>query len=88
MITPVKVQADELRWEVGQSRETTKPTKSNHAKEESLAIKSLQSDTSISKLPNDKSNATVVMNKFEYPEKLECLVRDGNFIKVKKWIPP
>lgn len=40
MITPVKVQADELRWEVGESRETTKPTKSNHAKEESLAIKS------------------------------------------------
>lgn len=88
MIAPVKVQADELRWEVGQSREMSKPPKLNYAKEERLAIKSLQSDTSIIKLPTDKSNATMVMNKFEYPEKLASLVRDGNFIKVKARIPP
>ncbi|XP_029657212.1 uncharacterized protein LOC115231293 [Octopus sinensis] len=65
-----KAQGDELRWKVRQVLEKAKLPKPNITKEETFAIKRLQSDNSIIILPADKGNATVVMNKSDYSEKL------------------
>ena len=60
------------------------PLKLNISKEERLAVKSLQSDESIAVLPADKSNATVVMDKVEYSNKLADQIGNGGYCKIKK----
>ena len=72
---------DELRWKVKQALKKSKPPKPNISKEERLAIKSLQSDENIIVPPADKCNATVVMDKVEYSNKLVDLIGD-NYCKI------
>ncbi|XP_036358521.1 uncharacterized protein LOC115210451 [Octopus sinensis] len=79
-----KAPGDELRWKVRQVLEKVKPLKPNITKEERFAIKGLQSDNSIIILPADKGNATVVINKSDYSEKLASLISDGSYCKEKK----
>ena len=73
-----------MRWKVRQALEKSKLPKPNITKEERLAIKSLQRDENIIILPADKGNATVVMDKVEYSNKLADLISNGGYCKVKK----
>ena len=79
-----KARADELRWKVRQVLEKSKPPKTNISKTERQALKSLQDDDSIIILPADKGNATLVMDRVEYSNKLADLVDNGGYSKVKK----
>ena len=63
--------------------EKLKSLKPNISKEERLAIKSLQNDENIILLA-DKGNATVVIDKVEYSNKLADLIGNGGYCKVKK----
>ena len=91
MIAPIEeaalnipqARADELRWKVRQVLEKSKSPKPNITKEERLAIKSLQRDENIVILPADKGNATGVMDKAEYSNKLADLIENGGYCKVK-----
>ena len=58
--------------------------KPNITKDKTLAIKNIRKDDNIIILPADKANATVVMNKAEYTTKLETLVNDGTYSKLKR----
>ena len=92
LITPIKdaalkipkARADELRWKVRQALEKWKPLKPNISKTERQALKSLQDDNSIIILPGDKGNATMVMDRVEYSNKLADLIANGGYCKVKK----
>ena len=79
-----KAKAEELRWKVRQALEKSKPPKSNISKTERQAHKSLQDDNSIIILPADKGNATVVMDRVEYSNKLADLIGNDGSSKVKK----
>ena len=74
--------ADELRWKVRQALEKSKPPKPNISKTERQAHKLLQDDNSIIILPADKGNATVVMDRVEYANKLADLIGNGDYCKV------
>ena len=77
-----KAKADELRWKV--RLEKSKPPKPNILKTERQALKSLQDDNSLIILSADKDNATVVMDRVEYSNKLADLIGNGGYCKVKK----
>ena len=79
-----QAQADKLRWKVRQTLERAKPPKSNITKLERLVTGSLQRNENIFILPADKGNATVVMDKSDYTRKLEDLISNGSYSKVKK----
>ena len=51
---------------------------------ERQALKSLQDDNSIIILPADEGNATVVMDRVEYSNKLADLIGNGGYCKQKK----
>ncbi|XP_029638026.1 uncharacterized protein LOC115213231 [Octopus sinensis] len=76
-----KAQGDELRWKVRQILEKGKFPKPNIPKKEKFTISRLQNDNSIIILPADKGNATVVMNKSDYSEKLPSHISDGSYSK-------
>ena len=65
-------------------RKKSKPPKPNISKTKRQALKSLQDDDSIIILPADKGNATVVMDRVEYSNKLVDLIGNGGYSKVKK----
>ena len=67
-----------------QALEKSKPPKPNISKTERQALKSLQDDNSIIILPADKGNATVVMDRVEYFNKLADMIGNGGYCKVKK----
>ena len=67
-----------------QALEKSKPLKPNISKLERQGLKSLQDDNSIIILPADKGNATVVMDRVEYSNKLADLIGYGGYCKVKK----
>ena len=67
-----------------QTLKKSKPLKPNISKSERQAIKSLQDDNNIIILPEDKGNATVVLDRVEYSNKLADLIGNGGYCKVKK----
>ena len=69
---------------VRQALEKSEPPKPNISKTERQALKSLQDDNNIIILPADKCNATVVMDRVEYSNKLADLIGNGGYCKVKK----
>ena len=79
-----KASADELRWKVRPALEKSKPPKPNISKTERHALKSLQDNNSIIILLADKGNATVVMDRVEYSNKLADMIGNGGYCKVKK----
>ena len=79
-----KAQVDELRWKVRQALDKSKHPKPNISTAERLAIKSLQNDDNIIILPADKCNATVVIDRVEYPNVFADLIGNGCYYKVKK----
>ena len=79
-----KARADKLRWKMRQALEKSKPSKHNISKTERQALKSQQDDNNMIILPADKGNATVVMDRVEYSNKLADLIGNGGYCKVKK----
>ena len=78
-----KARADELRWKVRQALEKSKSPKPNISKTERQALKLLQDDNSIIILPTDKGNATVVMDRVEYSNKVADLIGNSGYCKVQ-----
>ena len=64
--------------------EKSKPPKPNISETERQALKSPQDDDSIIILPADKGNATVVMDRVEYSDKLADWIDNSGYRKVKK----
>ena len=79
-----KARADELKWRVRQALEKSKPPKPNISKTERQALKSQEDDNSIIIFPADNGDATVVMDRMEYSNKLADLISNGGYCKVKK----
>ena len=57
--------------------------KSNMTKDEKLALKKLAEDKDIVILPVDNGNATVVLNKEDYNQKMNDLLKDARYKQMK-----
>ena len=82
-----KARTDELRRKVRQSLQKSKPPKPNISKTERQSLKSLQDDNSIIILPADKGNATVVMDRVEYSNKLADLIGNSGYCRERRTRP-
>ena len=78
------VSADKLRTHVSTVLRTSSTPKCNLPGKLLRAIKELRKDDSIVVLPADKGNATVVMNRSSYDEKIEQMLADSTYRKLKK----
>ena len=76
--------AELLRSGVSSVLKSTKPPKNNLSSHLRRALKDLQKDETIVILPADKGNATVVMDRMEYVEKLETMLTYDTYRKLKK----
>ena len=76
--------ADEFRWKIRLILEKAKPPTPNITKEEKTAIRTLRQNNNIIILPADKGNATVVMDKHDYNQRMTSLLSDGSYLKIKK----
>ena len=76
--------AKQLRVGVSQALSRARPPKSNLDKGLHRAARDLREDTSIVILPADKGNATVVMNRTEYVSKMNQMLEDPTYTKLKK----
>ena len=76
--------ASELRKGVSEALSKARPPQSNVDKGMRRAIRGLQEDTEIVILPADKGNATVVMEKSEYISKMNTMLEDATYVKLKK----
>ena len=72
-----------LRHKVSSILSTAKPPRSNLSRELHKLVKSLQ-DQSIVILPADKGNATIVLDRTDYMDKMESLLEDNAYKKVKR----
>ena len=73
--------ADEIRSWIGQIiRQSDKKPEGNLTKQQSSVLRKLQRDTSITILPADKGNATVVMDRDFYDQKIRTLLEDDTYI--------
>uniref|UniRef100_A0A6P7FRM3 Uncharacterized protein LOC114333345 n=1 Tax=Diabrotica virgifera virgifera TaxID=50390 RepID=A0A6P7FRM3_DIAVI len=61
--------------------EKTNQIEQNISKEEIKALKTLKNDDSITILPADKGNATVIMDKIQYEDKITDLITNGPYTK-------
>ena len=73
-----------LRHKMSSILSTAKPPKSNLSKELHKSVKSLREDHNIVILPADKGNATVVLDRTDYVNKMESLLEDNAYKKVKR----
>ena len=77
------VVAEEIRGEVGRILKKSKPPYSNLTYQEKQVIKSLNADKNIMILPEDKGNATVIMNTTDYKEEIKELLEPHTYKKTK-----
>ena len=75
--------AAKLRSGVQSCLTNPKLPKSNMMKDEKLALKKLAEDKDIVFLPADKGNATVVLNKEDYNQKMNDLLKDASYKQMK-----
>ena len=76
-------QARELRQNVSQALKNAKLPERNLNGRMLKAIKDLQRSDNIVILPADKGNATVVMDRTQYVEKMENMLKDQTYRKLK-----
>ena len=76
--------AQHLRSKVSAILHTAKPPKSNLSPGLQSAMRKLQKDKDIVIIPDDKGNATVVMDRSEYTRKMDDLLRDEAYEKLRK----
>lgn len=77
-------EAQQLRMEVSKALREAKLPKQNIEKQLRCAITNLRRDNSIVILPADKGNATVIMDKEEYWNKILGLLEDPTYRKLKR----
>ena len=77
-------EADRARAAVANAIKYAKPPKSNIRKEEWAAVSNLKRDSSIVILEADKGNATVVMDKEEYENKVQDILGKQPFRKLSR----
>ena len=77
-------EATDLRGSICNILRRAKPPPPNLKKDEKAAIKALKEDTNITILPADKGTATVVMDTSQYVEKVNNLLMEPVYEKVKK----
>ncbi len=76
--------ANDLRTLVSRTLQTAVNPKCNLPSNLRRAVKQLKNDDSIVIVPADKGNATVVLNKNEYEDKLNAMLADETYKKLKK----
>ena len=74
---------DAMRYRCREALTKTKAPKLNLTRDEHNALKQLSKDEDIIILPADKGNATVVMDKRDYNDKMSTLLSSGQYKKVK-----
>ncbi|XP_072171126.1 uncharacterized protein [Diadema setosum] len=79
-----KAAADNIRLLVTQALSTAKPPQPNLNKEERTAVKTLQSNASIHIIQADKGNATVVMDKTQYEQKIQDILHTPTYTQLKR----
>ena len=67
---------DRLRFGVSHTFRVAKPLPANFDRKLHMAVKALKRDKDIIILPADKGNVTVVMDRSEYEEKLNGMLKD------------
>ena len=72
-----------LRLGVSSVLKSAKPPRKNLTGKQHKTIRSLRRDKDIIILPADKGNATVVMNRSDYTAKMEDLLEDPAYKKMK-----
>src|SRR5579859_6508041 len=72
-----------FRAQCRKALEKSKPPQSNITRSEAQALKQLKKDDSIKILPEDKGNATVVMDSPEYDQKINDLINTDQYVKIK-----
>ena len=77
-------EASELRGSVCSILKRARPPSQNLDKDERTVLKTLRQDRTITILPADKGNATVVMDTEEYERKVKSLLEEAVYKKVKK----
>ena len=70
--------ADEFRWKIREILGSSDAPKPNISKDEQMAQRQLQKETSIKILPADKDNAIVIMDIKTYDIKIEEVLQIGN----------
>ncbi|XP_071476521.1 uncharacterized protein [Diadema antillarum] len=83
-----KAAADNIRLLVTQALSTAKPPQPNLNKEERTAVKTLQSNASIHIIQADKGNATVVMDKTQYEQKIQDILHTPTYTELKRDLTP
>ena len=73
-----------LRRRVQKCLEESKQPSSNLPRNEIKALTTLAKDQSIVILPSDKGRATVILNTEDYKDKLQQLLKDGSYQKLKR----
>ena len=76
--------AKQLRREVSSIISSSKPPKDNLTSRQHKAIRDLHRDKEIVVLPADKGYVTVVMNQSDYTAKMEELLEDSTYRKLKR----
>ena len=76
--------AGNLRGRICSILGRARPPKPNLQKDEQASLKTLREDRNITILPADKGNATVIMDTAKYEKKIEDLLDDPIYKKVKK----
>ena len=76
--------ASDLRGSICSILRRAKPPPSNLDKSERTALKTLKEDKSITVLPANKGNATVVLDMAQYEKKVKDLLADQVYKKLKK----
>ncbi|XP_071057544.1 uncharacterized protein [Onthophagus taurus] len=77
------LKAEEIRQEVTRVLKSAKPPKSNLMVGEKKALRSIKEKSEIVVLPADKGNATVVMDRKEYDDKMLNLLHPASYRKIK-----
>ncbi|XP_071054397.1 uncharacterized protein [Onthophagus taurus] len=78
------LKTEEIRQEVARVLKSAKPPKSNLTVGEKKALRSIKEKSEIVVLPADKGNATVVMDRKEYDDKMMNLLDPATYRKIKK----
>ena len=78
-----KEKADMIRAKVSHTLQNSKPLKNNLSKDERIALKELQCDTSLAILPADKDRSIVILNHEDYLENLDH-INNGPYQLFKK----
>jgi len=75
--------AETLRSKISRALQTSKPPRCNLPGHLLQAVKHLRTNESIVILPADKGNATVGMDRAEYEGKIETMLADGTYKKLR-----